>query len=300
MNLKDKIASISIHTVPIADSYDDLSDVGKDAWASENTSLDVTPTYEELKTLWSNRASVHAEFSKIISVGIAYENGGVIKCKTLSSKDELEILSEVGPIINSFSNKGYTFAAHSGKYFTFPFIAKRFMINRIDVPACLDGSLKKPWEVDLIDINTLWRFGGTGPGASLEALSFSLGMNVPKDYISGSEVMSAYLAGNIEAIDKSVRHNAVQSMNIIRLFRGQDVIEEVDNGSPEIQEENIFIKIFNSNRFPTKKLEKIVKEVGHTDGLQELIEAAYIKKTDKAAKRKEKIKKIEDFIEKMN
>ena len=63
------------------------------------------------------------------------------------------VLSEFSAMMAKFSktNRDAVLCAHNGKEFDYPYIARRMIINGLNIPAILDNSGKKPWEVKLLD-----------------------------------------------------------------------------------------------------------------------------------------------------
>ena len=44
------------------------------------------------------------------------------------------------------ANNNYRLVGHAAKYFDFPYLSKRFIINELDIPDILDTVHLKPWE----------------------------------------------------------------------------------------------------------------------------------------------------------
>lgn len=82
--------------------------------------------------------------------------------------------------------------AHNGKEFDYPYIIRRMLINGISLPAMLNLSGKKPWEILHQDTLDLWKFGDYKHYTSLELLAYIFGVNSPKDDIDGSMVAEVY------------------------------------------------------------------------------------------------------------
>ena len=222
----NKLCALDIETVRIVDKYEDLSEAGKAAWSYKNKHQNVTPDYGELSRLWESSASLYPEFSKVCSIGFAFQNGEELRTNSITSTDELQLLEDTIKILNSLTSKGYKLVGHSAKYFDFPFLSKRCIINNLAVPSILDVCGLKPWELgDLLDTNELYKSGFTGSGSSLIALAFALNLPSPKVDIDGSMVAIEYFKGNLDVIDQYVKYDAITTLNIIKRFRGEDVFD---------------------------------------------------------------------------
>ena len=85
-------------------------------------------------------------------------------------------------------NKDLVLCAHNGKEFDFPYLGRRFAINRLNIPGPLQVQGKKPWEVNFIDTMDLWKFGDYKSFTSLDLLTAVFDIPSPKDDMDGSEV----------------------------------------------------------------------------------------------------------------
>ena len=96
--------------------------------------------------------------------------------------EEKELLVEFKTLLeNHFNQPAHLLCAHNGKEFDFPYIARRMIIQGIELPAKLNLFNKKPWEVPHLDTMHLWRFGDYKHYTSLSLMAHVLGIPTPKD-----------------------------------------------------------------------------------------------------------------------
>ncbi len=220
---------LDIETVPDSVSFEILDQRMQNLWekkskqfrSPEQTAQDV---YE--------RAGIYSEFGKIIciSVGLIREkNPYHFRLKSFFSKDEKELLTEFGAMLTKFSrnNSESVLCAHNGKEFDFPYIARRMIINRIQLPEILNNAGKKPWEVKLLDTMDLWKFGDYKNYTSLDLLTTILGIPTPKDDIDGSQVAGIfYKEDDIERIVRYCEKDVLAIARILLRFMNQSGIVE--------------------------------------------------------------------------
>jgi len=296
----ERIASIDIETVRLVEHYDDLPEDGKTAWEYKNKQDNIIPPYETLTELWDRSASLYPEFSKIVAVSIAFERDGKMRCKNISSTDESELLEELGTTLDNLYDSGFLLMGHSAKYFDFSFLRKRYVISNIHLPEILDDTGKKPWEVEFLDTNELWKGSSTGPGSSLVALCFALGVPLSKDGIDGSMVGKEYYSGNLDKIAKYCGQDAVATFNILKRYINQKIyqFDEVEYINAIISTSNELEKLLNNKKL-TPKLKKHIesKELTEKDkkNLSKLLVAAITESGGKA-KYQENINKVEGFL----
>jgi hypothetical protein len=109
----------------------------------------------------------------------------------------VEMLNTFGDVLKKIKNgKGsfdFFLCAHNGKTFDFPFLAKRMIINRIELPPMLDYSELKPWDSNfLIDTREAWRYGVFDANYSLDLICEVLGVESPKTDMHGSKVKEVF------------------------------------------------------------------------------------------------------------
>jgi hypothetical protein len=259
------ILCIDIETVRIAENYESLSDDFKSAWQYKNKQDGIVPDDETLNEKLIQTSSLYAEFSKVCAISLVYLRKGVeLRCKSYSGTDEKEILKGFAKDVNLFTkaNKDYRFLGHAAKYFDYPFLWKRYIINGLDAPDLLDESNKKPWDQKNICTNELWRSNGTGPGSSLQALCTCLNIPISKVDMVGDEVGLEYFKGNMEGIAKYCDKDAISTFNVFRFFKKEPIFnfEDVVYVVDENKKHPLVEEITKTKKFGKRTANKLVKE----------------------------------------
>jgi 3'-5' exonuclease len=227
MNL-EHILFLDIETVPLYPNFNDLDETSKQLWEQKTKyqrKEDYTP--EE----FYDRAGIWAEFGKIIciSVGFFKLKGDVRNFRVTSFHgEETDILHEFKTLLETHFNKSHhLLCAHNGKEFDFPFIARRMIIQGIDIPLKLNLFGKKPWEVPHLDTLELWKFGDYKTFTSLKLMAHVLGIPSPKDDIDGSQVRDVYYEENdMDRIISYCEKDTITVAQILLKLRNEDLLEE--------------------------------------------------------------------------
>ena len=223
---------LDIETVPDSVSFELLKPGMQNLW--EKKSKQFRSPDQTAQDVYE-RAGIYSEFGKIIciSVGLIKEKSPYhFRLKSFFGKDEKALLSEFAGMLTKFSrnNAESVLCAHNGKEFDFPYIARRMVINKIQIPEILNNAGKKPWEIKLLDTMDLWKFGDYKNYTSLDLLTTILGIQTPKDDIDGSEVAGVFYKE--DDINRIVRYCEKDVLAIARvLLRFMNL--------PGIEEENI-------------------------------------------------------------
>jgi uncharacterized protein YprB with RNaseH-like and TPR domain len=187
------IMFLDIETVPLKASFNGLDPLMQALW--EKKSVNFRKDDQTACDVYQ-RAGIYAEFGKIICISVGLlkdKNPHGFRLKSFYGDDERSILTEFSAMILKFSkNREALLCAHNGKEFDYPYIARRMIINGIQIPEILNNAGKKPWEIKLLDTMELWKFGDFKSYTSLDLLSSILGFPSPKDDIDGSMVADIF------------------------------------------------------------------------------------------------------------
>lgn len=224
----EHILFLDIETVPQFEEYAKLDELEKDLWETKTKfqrKEEFTP--EE----FYERAGIWAEFGKIICISAGYFHlkGEQRQFRVTSFfGEEKTILIEFKNLLEThFNRPHHLLCAHNGKEFDFPYIARRMIIHRIDLPFKLKLFGKKPWEVPHLDTMELWKFGDYKHYTSLKLLAHILGIPSPKEDIDGSQVRSVfYEEKDIDRIIEYCERDTITVAQILMYFRNEELLDE--------------------------------------------------------------------------
>ncbi|WP_028891649.1 3'-5' exonuclease [Tenacibaculum sp. 47A_GOM-205m] len=230
LNLQN-ILFLDIETVPEVELFADLSPEMQELYALKTQYQrkdEFTP--EE----FYHRAGIWAEFGKIICISVGYfvERKGVSQLRVTSfyGDNEHKLLVDFKNLLDThFNHPNHLLCAHNGKEFDFPYIARRMIINQIELPNKLNLFGKKPWEVPHIDTMDLWKFGDYKHYTSLKLLTAILGIPSPKQDIDGSEVANVYYQEkNLSRIVEYCERDTVAVAQLLLRFLNKPLVDEID------------------------------------------------------------------------
>jgi DNA polymerase elongation subunit (family B) len=216
---------LDIETVPQYSSFDDVPEQFQKLWELKTQ----YQRKEETAREFYERAGIWAEFGKIICISVGIFSGGKktgLRVKSFSSHDEKELLEEFSALLNS-QPPTLILCAHNGKEFDFPYICRRMMINGLKIPAQLEISGRKPWEINHLDTMELWKFGDYKNYTSLSLLTAIFNIPTPKDDIDGSQVGHVYwVEENLDRICIYCEKDVIATAQLLRRYRGEELITD--------------------------------------------------------------------------
>jgi len=227
LNLEN-ILFLDIETVSETEKFSELDKTKQELWEAKSR-------YQRKEEFspeeFYDRAGIWAEFGKIICISVGYftNQGDTRLFRTTSFYgEEATLLKEFkNLLISHFSQAKHLLCAHNGKEFDFPYIARRMIINGIELPYKLNLFGKKPWEVPHLDTLELWKFGDYKTYTSLKLMTNVLGIPSPKDDIDGSEVYKTYYQDN--DIDRIIIYCEKDTIAVAQIFlrlRGERILDD--------------------------------------------------------------------------
>ncbi len=190
------ILFIDIETVASTDDYSSIDERLKVQWSRKANFFrrDGHLTDEEL---FHERAGIYAEFGKIVCIAVGKyidnENGELaLRTRVYSGDDEPALLTDFKNMVEKFDSSSLRLCAHNGKEFDYPYLCRRMLINDIALPAVLNLSGKRAWEIPHLDTMELWKFGDYKHYTSLDLLAALFRIPSSKSNMDGSQVNYVY------------------------------------------------------------------------------------------------------------
>ncbi|MEO9513009.1 MAG: 3'-5' exonuclease [Flavobacteriaceae bacterium] len=224
----EHILFLDIETVPQKPNFTDLDENAQMLWEQKSQYQrkdEFTP--EE----FYDRAGIWAEFGKIICISVGYftSKGATRNFRVTSFYgEELELLKQFKQLLQEhFNQTRHLLCAHNGKEFDFPYIARRMVINGVNLPYKLDLFGKKPWDVPHLDTMELWKFGDYKHFTSLKLLAHILGIPSPKEDMEGSMVKDVFYEENdLDRIISYCELDVVTTAQVFLKLRNEELLSE--------------------------------------------------------------------------
>lgn len=223
----ENILFLDIETVPEHENFQELDSNMQELF---DTKTAYKRSENESAEDFYDNAGIWAEFGKIVCISVGFlvhkENERQFRIKSFSG-NEKELLLEFKSLLNThFNQNKHLLCAHNGKEFDFPYIARRMIINRIELPKKLNLFGKKPWEIPYLDTLELWKFGDYKHYTSLKLLTAILKIPSPKDDIDGSQVKDVYYKDNdIDRIVTYCEKDVLAIAQIILRLRQEKLLD---------------------------------------------------------------------------
>ncbi|MEM8764591.1 MAG: 3'-5' exonuclease [Bacteroidota bacterium] len=226
----DHILFLDIETVPQLPSYADVDELTQSLW--EHKTRYQRKDQIEADAFYEN-AGIWSEFGKIICISVGYfnlkANSRDFRVKSFYGEEKTLLQAFKNLLDEHYQHPKFLLCAHNGKEFDFPYIARRMLINRLDLPFKLDLFGKKPWEVPHLDTMELWKFGDYKNFTSLKLLAHVLEIPSPKEDMDGSMVRSVFYDDNdLDRIVTYCELDVITTAQVFLRMRNESLIAETE------------------------------------------------------------------------
>lgn len=224
----ENILFLDIETVPFEENFHSLDDEMKLLW-EQKTQYQRRDEYTP--EAFYDRAGIWAEFGKIITVSAGYfvlKNDMRTFRVTSFFGEEKQLLLDFANLLNNhFGRPQHILCGHNAKEFDIPFLARRMIINQVQLPEKLNLFGKKPWEVPHLDTLELWKFGDYKHFTSLKLLTKILGIPSSKGDIDGSQVAHVYyVEKDIDRIITYCEKDVIAVAQVFLKMRREEILVE--------------------------------------------------------------------------
>jgi 3'-5' exonuclease len=225
------ILFLDIETVATTSDFASLDERLKTQWARK-AGFFKRDSGQSDEALFHERAGIYAEFGKIICISVGkffdHESGELgLKTKVYSGHDEVALLNEFKSMLDKMDSSTLRFCAHNGKEFDYPYLCRRMLINSISLPASLNLSGKKAWEVQHLDTLELWKFGDYKHYTSLDLLAAIFNIPSSKNKIDGSQVNYVYhIEKDLQKIGEYCRGDVLVLAQLFLKLKGYPLIND--------------------------------------------------------------------------
>ena len=225
------ILLLDIETVACTDNFVALDERLKVQWSRKASFLKREEGVTD-EQLFHQRAGIYAEFGKIICIAVGKfietETGEpALKTKAYYGHDERTVLTEFKSMLERLDPTTTKLCAHNGREFDFPYLSRRMLVNSIQLPALLNLSGKKSWEVPHLDTMEMWKFGDHKHYTSLDLLAAIFNIPSSKNGMDGSLVNAVYYKDkDLERIKTYCISDVVVLAQLYLRLKGLPLIDE--------------------------------------------------------------------------
>ncbi|MCS6973243.1 MAG: 3'-5' exonuclease [Cyclobacteriaceae bacterium] len=225
------ILFLDIETVACTADYGSLDERMRTQWERKASWLKREEGLSD-EQLFHQRAAIYAEFGKIVCIGVGIirenERGEpLLRLKAYYGHDEKALLNDFKLMLEKLNTSTTRLCAHNGREFDFPYLSRRMLVNGIPLPALLDLSGKKPWEVNHLDTLEMWKFGDYKHYTSLDLLAAIFNIPSSKNGMDGSMVNTVYYQEkNLEKIKRYCLSDVVVLTQLYMRLKSLPLIPE--------------------------------------------------------------------------
>lgn len=173
--------------------------------------------------VYSKKAALLPEFGRIVCISWAfYKSDGELKIGSIINKDEKQMITEAKKMFDQVSQLKLAPCGYNIKGFDIPVLFKMFIKYGLTPSPCLSFYNKKPWDVDMLDLQEFWKNGSNSMSCTLDEMSYMLGVDSPKDEMHGYEVKEAWDNGRYSDIKRYCEKDVKCTVDIVEKLEIMD------------------------------------------------------------------------------
>lgn len=146
---------------------------------------------EQPKILYKSKASLLPEYGKIICMSFGVFRDDKIEIRTLIDENEEKLMQRIQNVFYKLMSTNKRLCGFKIKSFDIPWLNRKMYKYGIDIPRSINFYGLKPWEIVVTDLYEIWK-GTSNHGASLDEMTYELGIESPKKNMSGKDVYDYY------------------------------------------------------------------------------------------------------------
>lgn len=168
---------------------------GFDLFIRKCEKLKKYPTSEWLdkpcEELYIEKSPLLPEFGKIICMSFGMFNNDQKHIMTIVDDDEKKLMERISKVINRALVSKKKLCGFNIKGFDIPWITRKLYKYEINVPRNLDFAGLKPWEIQVTDIQEIWK-STSKYNSTLDEIAYDLNIDSPKKIMNGENVHDYY------------------------------------------------------------------------------------------------------------
>lgn len=220
---------------------------------------------QQLIKSFSEEAALYPEFAKIVCISIGRVQKDKLSIRSYNNEDEKELLTSFINDFQLFTDKKpkTVLCGHAILGFDIPFIFKRCIINQIPPNDLLDSSDLKPWEMTAVDTNNLWK-GTMFTPSSLMSIAIALGIDNPKDDISGADVPKLYWSDDKDRIKKITTYcekDVLTVANVVRKCRFEPLLTSNISTEMSVEDDPLLLRLYNGARYTAEDKKQLIMKL---------------------------------------
>lgn len=170
--------------------------------------------YSSIDDAYSDQAGIITTYGRICCISFGYiNNEGESMISSYYGEDEKEIVTKFNNLLMKIEKKNFNLCGFRILYYDIVFLLHKLHKYKIKPANIIYLYNKKPWETRITDMAEDWKLKFAWQ-SSFDEVCYELGIESPKDQMSGKEVTSKYWDGKVEEIKNYCEKDVKASIEV--------------------------------------------------------------------------------------
>lgn len=173
--------------------------------------------YSDINEAYIDNAGILSTYGRIVCISYGFIDKGVNFIKSIFADNEMEIVEKFNNVLKKVETKQFKISGFRIINFDIPWFLHKCHKYKIKPSDIVTTYGKKPWEMRIVDLSEDWK-GRFAWSYSFDEMIYELGLQSPKDKMSGSDVHSKYWNGDILEIKEYCEKDVVSCIDAHKLI----------------------------------------------------------------------------------
>jgi predicted PolB exonuclease-like 3'-5' exonuclease len=173
-----------------------------------------------IEDAYLNNSPIISTYGRIVCISYGFiQNDGTKFIKSISDDNEEEIIIKFNKVLEKVQSKQFKLSGYRIFYFDIPWFLHKCHKYKIKPAQIICPYNTKPWDMRVVDLSDDWK-GKFAWSFNFDEMIYELGLESPKDKMSGSDVHSKFWSGDLSEIveycERDVK-SCIEASNILYL-----------------------------------------------------------------------------------
>jgi len=171
-----------------------------------------------LEDSYLDQSGIMSTYGRIVCISFGYiDSSGDKQIRSFFGDDERDIVNSFNNLLKKIEKKNFNISGFRILHFDIVWILHKLHKYGIEPADIIKIYNKKPWENRIVDMAEDWK-GKFAYSYSFDEMVYELGINSPKENMSGSQVHEYFYSGRIEEIKEYCEKDVLACIEVSKIL----------------------------------------------------------------------------------
>jgi predicted PolB exonuclease-like 3'-5' exonuclease len=194
-------------------TFEENDDRGAKLFKNKYTKMGWETKYGSVENSYMEQAGIISTYGRIVCISFGYLDNGLERISSFYGDDEKDIIQKFNNLLKKIEIKNFNLSGFRILSFDIPYLLHKLNKYGIQPADIIITHNKKPWEMRITDMSDDWK-GKFAWAFSFDEVAYELGIESPKDNMSGSEVHKYFWDGKVEEVKNYCEKDVITCIRV--------------------------------------------------------------------------------------